>query len=314
LLTDKIAPDAVRVLESFDDIETLSIGTPSNAELIELIPEFDAIIVRSPTRVTAPVIEHAKRLKFIGRAGVGVDNIDVEAATRRGIVVMNSPRSNIISTAEHTMAMMLALAREIPRAHATVTAGKWDRDTFHGVELNGKVLGIVGLGRVGREVASRAVGFGMAVIAYDPVVSAPDAWAAGAKLVTWKELLVDSDWITVHTPLEGGTRGLIGATEIAAMQTGVFLVNCARGGIIHENALADALEGGKVAGAALDVFEKEPPGPTHRLYGHPRVVLSPHLGGQTVDAQRRVATDVAESIGLALTSGEIRDAVNEIPG
>lgn len=314
LLTDKINPDAARVLEAFGDIETLSIGTPSNSELIEMIPDFEAIIVRSPTRVTAPVIERATRLKFIGRAGVGVDNIDVDAATRRGIVVLNSPRSNTISTAEHTLAMMLALAREIPRAHATVTAGKWDRETFKGVELSGKVLGIIGLGRVGREVATRAVAFGMTVIAYDPIVSAADAWVAGTKMVTYEELILLSDWITVHVPLDTATQGMIGATEIAAMKTGVFLVNVARGGIIEEAALADALDGGKVSGAALDVFEKEPPGPDHRLYRHPRVVFSPHLGGQTVDAQRRVATDVAESIGRALTSGEIRDAVNAVVG
>lgn len=310
LLTDKINPDAVRVLESFGDIETLSIATPSNSELMELIPEFDAIIVRSPTRVTAPVIEHGKRLKFIGRAGVGVDNIDVAAATKRGIVVMNSPRSNTISTAEHTLAMMLALAREIPRAHATVVAGKWERETFKGIELSGKVLGVIGLGRVGREVASRAVAFGMTVIAFDPVVSPADAWVAGAKMVAMDELIMQSDWITVHAPLDAATAGLIGASELAAMKTGVFLVNVARGGLIDENALADALDGGKVSGVALDVFTKEPPGPAHRLYGHPRAVFSPHLGGQTVDAQRRVATDVAESIGLALSGGEIRDAVN----
>lgn len=310
LLTDKIAADAVRILEGFPDVEATSIGTPSNSELIEMIPDFEAIIVRSPTKVTGPVIDAAKRLKFIGRAGVGVDNIDVGAATRRGIVVMNSPRSNTISTAEHTLAMMLAMAREIPRASATVTAGKWERESFKGIELNGKTLGIIGLGRVGREVSTRAVAFGMKVLAYDPVVSAPDAWVSGARLVEIKDLIVNSDWITVHVPLENETRALIGAAELAAMKTGVFLVNCARGGIIDETALANALDAGHVAGVALDVYEKEPPAGDHRLFKHPRCVFSPHLGGQTVDAQRRVATDVAESIGLALTGGEIRDAVN----
>ncbi len=310
LLTDKINPEAARVLEAFGDIETVSIATPSNSELIGLIPEFEAIIVRSPTRLTAPVIEQAKRLKFIGRAGVGVDNIDVEAATKRGIIVMNSPRSNTISTAEHTLAMMLALAREIPRAHNTVISGKWERESFKGVELSGKVLGIIGLGRVGREVATRAVAFGMEVIGFDPLVNPADAWVAGTKMVTYEELILLSDWITVHVPLDESTQGLIGATEIAAMKTGVFLVNVARGGIIDETALADALDGGKVSGAALDVFQQEPPARDHRLFKHPRVVVSPHLGGQTVDAQRRVATDVAESVGMALSGGEIRDAVN----
>jgi D-3-phosphoglycerate dehydrogenase len=314
LLTDKISPEAEKVLEAFGDIETMSIGTPSNSELIEMIPEFEAIIVRSPTRVTAPVIECADRLKFIGRAGVGVDNIDVEAATKRGIVVMNSPRSNTISTAEHTLAMMLALAREIPRAHASVVAGEWKRDSFKGVELAEKVLGIIGLGRVGREVATRAVAFGMNVIAFDPIVNPADAWVAGARMVSFLELIAYSDWITVHTPLDVATKSLIGPTEIAAMKTGVFLLNVARGGIIEEDALADALDGGKVSGVALDVFEKEPPGPGNRLFKHPRAVFSPHLGGQTVDAQRRVATDVAESIGMALSGGEIRDAVNVKPG
>jgi D-3-phosphoglycerate dehydrogenase len=314
LLTDKIAPDAARVLEAFEGIETMSIGTPSNSELLELIPKFEAIIVRSPTKVTSTVIEHAQRLKFIGRAGVGVDNIDVEAATKRGIVVMNSPRSNTVSTAEHTLALMLAMAREIPRAHSTVAAGKWERESFRGVELYGKTLGVIGLGRVGREVASRAVAFGMNVVAFDPLVDAADAWVAGTKQVSFEELILVSDWITVHTPLDAATRGMIGPTEIAAMKTGVFLVNVARGGIIDEHALADALDGGKVSGVALDVFEKEPPGPGHRLYKHPRAVFSPHLGGQTVDAQRRVATDVAESIGIALSGGEIRDAVNVVNG
>jgi D-3-phosphoglycerate dehydrogenase len=312
LLTDKIAPEAERILEAFGDIETMSIGTPSNSELLEMIPEFEAIIVRSPTKLTAPVIEKADRLKFIGRAGVGVDNIDVTAATKRGIVVMNSPRSNTISTAEHTLAMMLALAREIPRAHESVMAGEWKRDSFKGVELAEKILGVVGLGRVGREVATRAVAFGMNVIAFDPIVNPADAWVAGTKMVTWEELITYSDWITVHTPLDDTTKSLIGATELAAMKTGVFLVNVARGGIIDENALADALDGGHVSGVALDVFEKEPPPAGHRLFKHPRVVFSPHLGGQTVDAQRRVATDVAESVGLALSRGEIRDAVNMV--
>jgi D-3-phosphoglycerate dehydrogenase len=314
LLTDKIAPDAARVLEAFEGIETLSIGTPSNSELLEMIPNFEAIIVRSPTRVTSTVIEVAKKLKFIGRAGVGVDNIDVDAATKHGIIVMNSPRSNTVSTAEHTLAMMLALAREIPRAHATVVAGKWERETFKGVELAGKVLGVIGLGRVGREVAARAVAFGMTVVAYDPIVNPADAWVAGCNMASFEELILLSDWITVHAPLDAKTKTMIGPTELAAMKTGVFVVNVARGGIIDENALADALDGGKVSGVALDVFEKEPPGRDHRLFHHPRAVFSPHLGGQTVEAQRRVATDVAESIGLALSGREIRDAVNTLGG
>jgi len=308
LLTDRIAPDAVRVLEAFGGIEAVSIGTPSPAELLEMIAEYDAIVVRSPTHVTAAVIDRGQKLRFIGRAGVGVDNIDVAAATRRGIVVINSPRSNTISTAEHTIAVMLAVAREIPRAHATVTGGKWDRDSFKGVELNGKVLGIVGLGRVGREVAARARAFGMTVLATDPFVAPSDA-SAGVQMVSLAELLPKADWITVHAPLVKETRGLIGAREMAAMKKGVFIINCARGGIVDENALAEALNSGHVAATGLDVFEKEPPEKS-RLFSHPRSVFTPHLGAATTDAQRRVATDVAESIGLALARGEIRDAVN----
>ena len=200
-----------------------------------------------------------------------------------------------------------------PAGYATVLSGKWARDSFKGVELAGKVLGIIGLGRVGREVAGRAVAFGMTVVAYDPIVDPADAWVAGTNMVSFEELILLSDWISVHTPLDAATKQMIGPTELAAMKTGVFLVNVARGGIIDEHALADALDGGKVSGVALDVFETEPPPADHRLFKHPRVVVSPHLGGQTVDAQRRVATDVAESIGLALSRGEIRDAVNVVP-
>ncbi len=309
LLTDRIAPDAVRVLESFGGIEAVTIGTPSHDELLELIPDFDAIVVRSPTKVTAAVIAAGTRLKFIGRAGVGVDNIDVDAATRRGIVVINSPRSNTVSTAEHTLALMLSLAREIPRAHATVVSGRWERDSFKGVELAGKTLGIIGLGRVGGEVAVRAKAFQMRVIACDPLVTADRASAIGVELCELAAVIREGDWITIHVPLGAGTKNLIGAREIAGMKNGVVLVNCSRGGVVDENALVAALDSGKVRAVAFDVFESEPPG-DHAILRHPHSVFTPHLGAVTADAQRRVATDVAESIGLALTRGEIRDAVN----
>lgn len=312
LLTDRISPDAVRVLQAFDGIETVAIGTPSPEELLEMIPDFDALVVRSPTKVTAAVIERATKLRFIGRAGVGVDNIDVEAATKRGVVVINSPRSNVVSTAEHTFAMMLALARDLPRAHNSVTAGRWEREAFKGVELSGKTLGVMGLGRVGREVAIRAVAFGMKVVTCDPVVTDAEAAALGGRHVRFVELLNVSDFITIHVPLGLSTLKLVGAREIAHMKNGVYLVNCARGGVVDEEALVEALDTGKVAGVAFDVFETEPPAPGSRLLRHPRSVFTPHLGGQTADAQRRVATDVAESIGLALARGEIRDAVNAV--
>jgi D-3-phosphoglycerate dehydrogenase len=309
LVTDKISRDAVNVLQSFEGVEAVAMGTPSPEELLALIPDFEAIIVRSPTRVTAAVIEAGKRLKFIGRAGVGVDNIDVAAATRRGIVVINSPRSNTVSTAEHTMALMLAVAREIPRAHATVTSGRWERDTFRGVELAGKTLGVVGLGRVGREVAIRAAAFQMRVIACDPFVAADQALEIGVELMKLPDVIRQSDWITMHVPLGMDTQGLIGTREIAAMKDGVVIVNCSRGGVVDEAALIAALDAGKVRAVAMDVFEKEPPGDS-ALLRHPRSVFTPHLGAATLDAQQRVATDVAESIGLALTRGQIRDAVN----
>jgi D-3-phosphoglycerate dehydrogenase len=308
LLTDGIASDAVGKLESFVGVEAVTMGTPTPQELLALIPDFEAIIVRSPTQVTAQVIAAGRRLKFIGRAGVGVDNIDVAAATARGIVVINSPRSNTTSTAEHALAMMLAVAREIPRAHATVASGRWERDTFRGVELAGKTLGIVGLGRVGRAVAVRARAFEMRVVACDPFVSEQQAAGVGIQLVTFPELIRMSEWITLHVPLGADTRKLIGATEIAAMRDGVVIVNCSRGGVVDEDALVTALDANKVRAVALDVFEQEPPVGS-ALLRHPRSVFAPHLGAATSDAQRRVATDVAESVGLALTGGEIRDAV-----
>ena len=309
LLTDKIAEDAVRVLESFGGIEAVRTGTPGHDELLAMIPGFDAIIVRSPTKVTADVIERGAKLRFIGRAGVGVDNIDVGAATRRGVVVINSPRSNTVSTAEHTMAMMLAVARDLPRAHASLTAGRWERDSFRGVELCEKTLGVVGLGRVGREVAVRAMAFRMRVLASDPFITPDQAARFGVTMVPLDELIRSSDWITVHVPLDGQTRGMLGEKEIAAMKDGVVIVNCARGGVVDEAALVKALDRGKVAAVAFDVFEHEPPA-ENPLLRHARSVFTPHLGAATIDAQRRVATDVAESIGLALARGEIRDAVN----
>jgi D-3-phosphoglycerate dehydrogenase len=223
--------------------------------------------------------------------------------------VINSPRSNTVSTAEHTMALMLAVAREIPRAHASVTGGRWERESFRGVELAGKTLGVVGLGRVGREVAIRARAFQMRVIACDPFVVGQQALEIGVELMKLPDVVRQSDWITMHVPLGMDTRGLIGAREIAAMKDGVVIVNCSRGGVVDEGALVAALSAGKVRAVAMDVFDKEPPG-DHPLLCHPRSVFTPHLGAATVDAQRRVATDVAESIGLALTRGEIRDAVN----
>jgi len=313
LLTDGIAEEAVAVFDSYDGIEAVRIDTPSPDELLSIIPEYDAIIVRSPTKVTAEVIERGTKLRYIGRAGVGVDNIDVAAATRRGVVVMNSPGGNTVSTAEHTIAVMLAVARRIPHAHQSVTGGAWDRKTHRGVELHGKTLGVVGLGRVGRAVAVRMRAFGMRVVAADPYVSAADAEAMGVELVTLDEVLRASDWITVHVPLASDTKGMIGRDEIAEMKDGVVVMNCARGGVVDEDALAEALASGKVAAVGLDVYQDEPPG-NHPLFAHPRSVFTPHIGAATVEAQLRVATDVAEAVAEALTHGVLRDAVNAPKG
>lgn len=309
LLTDNIAEEAVSVFDSYDGIEAVRIDTPSPEELLAMIPDYDALIVRSPTKVTAEVIERGAKLKYIGRAGVGVDNIDVDTATRRGVVVMNSPGGNTVSTAEHTIAVMLAVARRIPHAHRSLTGGEWDRKTHRGVELHGKTLGVVGVGRVGRAVAERMRAFGMRVVATDPYVSATDAETMGVELLSLDEVLRASDWITVHVPLGYDTRGMIGRDELAKMKNGVVVVNCARGGIVDEDALVEALASGKVAAAGLDVYQDEPPG-NHPLFAHPRSVFTPHIGAATAEAQLRVATDVAEAVAEALTRGVLRDAVN----
>jgi D-3-phosphoglycerate dehydrogenase len=308
-LTDSIAEEALRIFDAYDDIEAIRTETPSPDELLAKIPDFNAIVVRSPTKVTREVIAAGVNLKYIGRAGVGVDNIDVAAATERGIVVMNSPGGNTVSTAEHTIAVMLAVARHIPHAHVATVTGTWDRKTYRGTELCGKTLGVIGLGRVGRNVAARMRGFEMKVIGADPFVGAAEVREMGVELVEKEELLRRSDWITVHVPLGSDTRGLIGKNELAAAKDGVVVINCARGGVVDEGALLEALESGKVAAAGLDVYENEPPG-DNPLFAHPRSVFTPHLGAATAEAQVRVATDVAGAVAEALAHGTLKDAVN----
>ena len=313
LLTDNIADEALEVFERYEGIEGVRVDTLPPGELVEAIAEYDGVVVRSPTKLTADVITAAAKLRYIGRAGVGVDNIDIGAATARGIVVMNTPGGNSVSTAEHTIALMLALVRRVPQAHLSVTSGAWDRKAFRGNELSGKTLGVVGLGRVGREVAKRMRAFGMRVLGADPVVDAATAAEAGAERVELDALLGESDLVTVHVPLTDATRGIIGEEEIAGMKDGAFLVQCARGGIVSEDALVSALESGKLAGAAVDVFETEPPG-DHPLFRHPRCVFTPHLGAATVEAQVRVAVSAAENVARALSTGETRNAVNAPAG
>jgi D-3-phosphoglycerate dehydrogenase len=281
------------------------------AELQEALRAADGVIVRSGTTLTAELLDNPGRLKAVVRAGVGVDNIDVAAATRRGIVVMNTPGGNTVSTAEHTVAMLLALARHIPTADASVRQGKWERSKFVGNQLAGKTLGVVGLGRVGREVARRAAGMDMRVLGFDPFLAPDRAAQLGIESVTGlDQLLPECDFLTVHTPLTDETRNLIGASQLARMKRGVRILNCARGGIINEEALADALRSGQVAGAALDVYGQEPPPADHPLVRAPNTVLTPHLGASTIEAQVSVAKEAAQLLIDFLTRGVVQFAVN----
>ncbi len=271
----------------------------SAEDLQKSIGEYDGLIVRSATKVNADIIGHAAKLKIIGRAGTGVDNIDVAAATRKGILVMNTPGGNTISAAEHTVSMLLSLARNIPQAHASLVQGRWDRKKYTGVEVFEKTLGVVGLGKIGREVAIRCQGFGMKIVGYDPVLSSDVAAKLNIDLVSLEELYRRSDFITVHTPLSKETKGLLNDETLALCKKGVRVVNCARGGIIDEAALLRALQSGHVGGAALDVFEKEPP-LNNPLLNHDRVIATPHLGASTEEAQEKVAVQIAHQIADAL--------------
>ncbi|UCH82811.1 MAG: hypothetical protein JSW50_10055 [Candidatus Latescibacterota bacterium] len=308
LLTDHITREAVDVFDAYDSIEAVAVGTLTAEELVSLLGDFDAIIVRSPTKLTRAIIESCTRVKYIGRAGVGVDNIDLSAADEHGITVMNAPGGNTISTAEHTVGMILGVTRRIAEADRMVRQNRWDRKTLRGVELHGKTLGVVGLGRVGREVARRMHAFSTEVIAVDPVVTAETAEDYGARLVGLDELLQTSHVITAHVPLTAETKGMIGDSEIARMRDGVFLVNCARGGVYDEEAVVRGLESGKIAGVAIDVYVDEPPG-AHPLFSHDRSVFTPHIGAATAEAQIGVGVEIAQKIAKALITGEVRDVV-----
>ena len=309
LLTDNIHRAALDVFSRYPDVEAVGVGTLPLAELVGVLPDFDAVIVRSPTRLTADVIAAGNRLKFIGRAGVGVDNIALDTATARGITVMNVPSGNTISTAEYTVGLMLAVARRIVEADRSVRKGEWERKALRGVELHGKTLGIIGLGRVGREVARRMLAFSMDVVAADPTVSMEEAANLGVRLVEMDAVLRRSHVITVHVALSTETRGLISDREIEKMRDGVLVIDCARGGVVDEAALERGLDTGKIAGIGLDVYEREPPG-DHPLFGHERSVFTPHVGGATIEAQSRVVAYIAESVANALIKGEIRNSVN----
>jgi D-3-phosphoglycerate dehydrogenase / 2-oxoglutarate reductase len=283
----------------------------SETDLIEIIPEFSAIVVRSQTKVTADVLNAGGKLRVVGRAGVGVDNVDVEVATRRGIVVLNAPGGNTVSTAEHAFSLLLSAARKIPQADAAVRGGKWDRKNLEGVELYNKTLGVIGMGRIGSELSRRAIAFGMRVIAYDPYLSATRARSLQVELVDeLDDLLATSDFISLHTPLTNETRHLLDAVRLQKTKRGVRIVNCARGGLIDEIALANALQDRHVAAAALDVFEIEPLPNDSPLRSTPNLILTPHLGASTAEAQESVGIEIAQSVRAALLEGTIHNAVN----
>src|SRR5438034_8255600 len=311
LVADSISQRGLEEL-SRDDSLAVSVKTGlSETELLEIIPEFSALVVRSQTKVTANVLKAGASLRVVGRAGVGVDNVDVEAATRRGVVVLNAPGGNTISTAEHAFSLLLCVARKIPQADASVRGKNWDKKNLEGVELYNKMLGIIGMGRIGSDLSRRAIAFGMRVIAYDPYLSATRARSLQVELVEeLDDLLATSDFISLHTPLTPETRHLLDAARLQKTKRGVRIINCARGGLIDEDALAAALQDRHVAGAALDVFETEPLPPDSPLRSAPNLVLTPHLGASTAEAQESVGIEIAQSIRAALLEGTIRNAVN----
>ncbi len=310
LITDPIEKSCVDILtrEGFQVDEKP--GLPAD-EIKKIIGEYAALVVRSGTKVTKEIIDLADVMKVIGRAGAGVDNIDSEAATKKGIIVMNTPGGNTISTAEHTFSLMMALARNIPQAQASMAAEQWDRKKYTGAELFGKTLGIVGLGKIGREVASRAQAFGMTTIGFDPVLGADVAMKMNVELVSMEEIFRRSDFITVHTPLNNDTRGLFNDETLAKCKKGVRLINCARGGIIDEAAIVRAIDSGHVAGAAFDAYAEEPP-KDYSLSKHPKIVTTPHLGASTEEAQEKVAIQIAHQIADALKERGIVGAVNAL--
>lgn len=299
LVTDSIAPEGLDLLRSGADVDVKR-GL-NEADLIEAIKDYAALVVRSETKVTPAVIQAGGQLKVIARAGIGVDNIDLEAATVAGIPVVNAPIGNTVAAAEHTMALMLSLARNVPQAYASMKNGEWKRSAYMGVEVRDKVLGVVGLGRVGTEVAIRARAFGMKLVAYDPFVSPDYASRLGAEVVSLDELLARADFITLHTPLTPNTNKLIGSRELGLMKSDARLINVARGELVDEEALLEALEAGKLGAAALDVFVQEPPDDM-TLAQHPKVISTPHLGASTEEAQREVAIEAAEQV-LAILDG-----------
>ncbi len=310
LISDKLAPEGLQILKNVKEFQVDSKPGISPDDLKAIIKDYDALIIRSETKVTADIIAAADRLKFIGRAGVGVDNVDLKAATKKGVVVMNTPGGNTTSTAEQTMSLILALSRNIPQACASLKAGKWERSKFTGVELHGKILGVVGLGRIGSTVARMAKAFGMKIVGYDPFITVELAKQIGVEIVEKDDLLKRADYITIHVPKSTDTKSFISDKEFDLMKKDVRVINCARGGIIDESALVRALESGRIKGCALDVYEKEPPDFQSPLFKFDNCVATPHLGASTSEAQVNVAIEIAEAIRNALLGQGIVNATN----
>jgi D-3-phosphoglycerate dehydrogenase len=311
LVADSISPRGVDELSRDGALDVLVKTGLSESQLVDLVPAFNALVVRSQTKVTAKVLDAGANLRVVGRAGVGVDNVDVETATRRGVIVLNAPGGNTVSTAEHAFSLLLSVARKIPQADASVREKNWDRKNFEGVELYNKTLGVIGMGRIGSELSRRAIAFGMRVIAYDPYLSATRARSLQVELVEeLDDLLGGADFISLHTPLTNETRHILDASRLQKTKRGARIINCARGGLIDEDALASGLQDRHVAAAALDVFEIEPLPNDSPLRSAPNLILTPHLGASTAEAQESVGIEIAQSIRAALLEGTIRNAVN----
>ena len=311
LIADNVSERAIEVLTAEKSWEVVFLPKQPNASLTEEIKDADALVVRSATKATAALLERATRLRAIGRAGSGVDNVDLDAATRKGIVVMNTPGGNAVSVAEHTMGLLLALARRIPEADRLLKQGKWEKKKLTGIELRSKTLGLAGFGNIGREVARLAQAFGMTILATDPFVSSRLAQDQGVKLVSLEELLKESDFLSLHAAVTAESRHLLNAKTLALAKPGVRVVNCARGELLKEADLVAALESGQVKGAGVDVFDKEPP-EDWTLAKHPRVVATPHIGASTGEAQVNVSVMIARQIAAYLIKGEVINAVNGV--
>lgn len=309
LISDNLAQEGIAVLEDCDQLEVIAKTSMEKSELEDAIADVHGLVIRSATKVTADILEKAKNLKVIARAGVGVDNVDIPAASKKGIVVMNAPGGNTISTAEHAISMILSLSRHIPQASASMKEGKWEKKLFQGSEITGKTLGVVGLGRIGKEVAKRATGLQMNVIGFDPYMPVEKLTHLDLEIVSLEELLSRSDLITVHTPLNDQTRDLINEGNLSVLKKGVRLINCARGGIYNENALLTGLNEGILSGVALDVFVEEPP-KLKELIEHPKCICTPHLGASTSEAQKSVAIETAQEVVDFLTKGIARNSLN----